>query len=120
MMKLMKCDLHVHTFHSGMCTVPVAERFFRESYTDPLEVYGKLKRLGLNLVSLIESPNGEMVSRGHELAVQYTGYFRKTGLGGSYARTLASAGSSCTAVRGARNKREILDGIRGAHRVAPG
>ena len=36
----MKCDMHVHTVHSGMCTVPVFDRFCRESYNDPDAGYG--------------------------------------------------------------------------------
>ena len=31
----MRCDLHVHTIHSGMCTVPLLSRICRESYNDP-------------------------------------------------------------------------------------
>lgn len=50
----MKCDLHVHTVHSGMCTVPVANRFCRESYNQPLAVYEKLKRAGMDLVTITD------------------------------------------------------------------
>ncbi|MCL4853660.1 MAG: hypothetical protein KJZ78_20075, partial [Bryobacteraceae bacterium] len=50
----MKCDLHVHTVHSGMCTVPLARMFCRESYTQPDAAYGKLKRLGMNLVTITD------------------------------------------------------------------
>ncbi|MEO8051719.1 MAG: histidinol-phosphatase, partial [Acidobacteriota bacterium] len=50
----MKCDLHVHTVHSGMCTVPVFERICRESYSDPAEVYATLKRRGMDRVTLID------------------------------------------------------------------
>ena len=50
----MRCDLHVHTRHSGMCTVPVMRRFCRESYNDPLAVYEKLKRLGMDLVTITD------------------------------------------------------------------
>jgi predicted metal-dependent phosphoesterase TrpH len=200
-----------------MCTVPVAKRFCRESYTDPRQVYGKLKRLGMDLVTitdhdnidaaeeqrsfpdfflseevtctlpggneahvaiydldeiqhieiqrrradfhslmaylnqqrllysinhvfsgltgrrstadyelfetcfpLMESLNGAIVSRGNELAGQYATYFRKTGLGGSDAHTLASAGSAYTVVRDARTKQEFLDGIRRGNAVAFG
>ena len=47
----MKCDLHVHTHHSGMCTVPVLKRICRESYNDPRELYTTLKRRGMNFVT---------------------------------------------------------------------
>lgn len=50
----MKCDLHVHTLHSGMCTVPVLDRICRESYNDPHEVYQTLKRRGMGLVTVTD------------------------------------------------------------------
>jgi len=50
----MKCDLHVHTLHSGMCTVPVLDRICRESYNDPDEVYETLKRRGMGLVTVTD------------------------------------------------------------------
>jgi predicted metal-dependent phosphoesterase TrpH len=50
----MKCDLHVHTIHSGMCTVPLLNRICRESYNDPHEVYGTLKRRGMDLVTVTD------------------------------------------------------------------
>ena len=49
----MRCDLHVHTRHSGMCTLPLL-RHCRESYNDPLEVYEKLKRAGMDLVTVTD------------------------------------------------------------------
>src|SRR5260370_17214980 len=50
----MKCDLHVHTVHSGMCTVPVFKRICRESYNDPDAVYSILKRRGMDLVTVTD------------------------------------------------------------------
>ena len=50
----MKCDLHVHTRHSGMCTVPVMKRICRESYNDPREVYETLKRRGMGLITVTD------------------------------------------------------------------
>ena len=50
----MRCDLHVHTLHSGMCTIPLLRRVCRESYNQPLEVYEKLKRLGMDLVTITD------------------------------------------------------------------
>jgi predicted metal-dependent phosphoesterase TrpH len=50
----MKCDLHVHTVHSGMCTVPVFKRICRESFSDPAEVYATLKRRGMDLVTVTD------------------------------------------------------------------
>jgi predicted metal-dependent phosphoesterase TrpH len=50
----MKCDLHVHTLHSGMCTVPLLDRICRESYNDPHEVYATLKQRGMDLVTVTD------------------------------------------------------------------
>src|SRR5258706_10329516 len=50
----MRCDLHVHTIHSGMCTVPVLRRICRESYNDPHEIYDLLKRRGMDLVTVTD------------------------------------------------------------------
>ena len=50
----MRCDLHVHTRHSGMCTVPVMNRVCRESYSDPQTVFETLKRRGLELVTVTD------------------------------------------------------------------
>ena len=50
----MRCDLHVHTRHSGMCTVPLLDRVCRESYNDPNSVYETLKRRGMGLVTITD------------------------------------------------------------------
>jgi len=50
----MKCDLHVHTVHSGMCTVPLLNRICRESYSAPQEVYETLKQRGMDLVTVTD------------------------------------------------------------------
>jgi predicted metal-dependent phosphoesterase TrpH len=50
----MKCDLHVHTRHSGKCNVPVLKRFCRESYNDPESVYQSLKQRGMDLVTITD------------------------------------------------------------------
>jgi predicted metal-dependent phosphoesterase TrpH len=50
----MRCDLHVHTRHSGMCTVPVMRHICRESYNQPGAVYEKLKRAGMDLVTITD------------------------------------------------------------------
>jgi len=50
----MRCDLHVHTVHSGMCTIPVIRRFCRESYSAPEAVYETLKRRGMDLVTVTD------------------------------------------------------------------
>src|SRR5215470_6188641 len=53
-MLVMRCDLHVHTRHSGMCTIPLLRRVCRESYNEPAAVYEKLKRLGMDLVTITD------------------------------------------------------------------
>jgi predicted metal-dependent phosphoesterase TrpH len=50
----MRCDLHVHTRHSGMCTIPWMNRFSRESYNDPDAVYEILKSRGMDLVTVTD------------------------------------------------------------------
>jgi len=50
----MRCDLHVHTHHSGMCTIPLLRTVCRESYNEPLAVYEKLKRVGMDLVTITD------------------------------------------------------------------
>jgi predicted metal-dependent phosphoesterase TrpH len=50
----MKCDLHVHTIHSGMCTVPGFTRVCRESYNQPADLYETLKRRGMDLVTVTD------------------------------------------------------------------
>ena len=50
----MRCDLHVHSIASGMCNTPVLNRVCRESYNQPEEVYFRLKRLGMSIVTLTD------------------------------------------------------------------
>jgi predicted metal-dependent phosphoesterase TrpH len=50
----MRCDLHVHTRHSGMCNIPGFHRFCRESYNEPDAVYETLKRRGMDLVTVTD------------------------------------------------------------------
>ena len=59
----MRCDLHVHTIHSGMCTVPVLNRICRECYSDPEEVYETLKRRGMELVTVTDHDSIDSVER---------------------------------------------------------
>ena len=50
----MRCDLHVHSIASGMCNTPVLSRICRESYNQPAEVYSRLKKLGMSIVTLTD------------------------------------------------------------------
>jgi predicted metal-dependent phosphoesterase TrpH len=50
----MRCDLHVHSRHSGPTSLPVLRRFGRESYSDPREVYDRALARGMDLVTLTD------------------------------------------------------------------
>jgi predicted metal-dependent phosphoesterase TrpH len=50
----MRCDLHVHSVASGMCSTPVLDRICRESYNDAAEVYERLKTLGMGIVTVTD------------------------------------------------------------------
>jgi len=50
----MRCDLHVHTIHSGMFSMPLLNRVCRECYSDPLRVYTTLKSRGMDLVTVTD------------------------------------------------------------------
>lgn len=49
-----RCDLHVHSVHSGPVDLPVLGRFGNESYSEPEAVYETAKRRGMNLVTLTD------------------------------------------------------------------
>jgi predicted metal-dependent phosphoesterase TrpH len=51
---IMRCDLHVHSIASGMFTAPVLDRICRESYSDPAEVYDRLKRMNMSIVTITD------------------------------------------------------------------
>ena len=62
----MRCDLHVHTVHSGLCNIPVISAFCLESYSEPEAVYNKLKRRGMSLVTITDHASigaGEILCR---------------------------------------------------------
>lgn len=67
----MRCDLHVHTLHSGMCTVPVLRRICRESYNDPRAVYETLKRRGMDLITVTDHDSIDAV----ECLRRYSDFF---------------------------------------------
>jgi predicted metal-dependent phosphoesterase TrpH len=46
--------MHVHTIHSGMCTVPGVRAVCRESYTPPEALYERLKQAGMDLVTVTD------------------------------------------------------------------
>jgi predicted metal-dependent phosphoesterase TrpH len=50
----MRCDLHVHSTASGMCSTPGLNRVCRESYNEPQQVYDQLKRLGMSMVTVTD------------------------------------------------------------------
>ena len=57
----MRCDLHVHTLHSGMCSIPLMNRICRESYNEPQAVYETLKRRGMDLVTVTDHDSADIV-----------------------------------------------------------
>src|SRR2546423_2378790 len=59
----MRCDMHVHTWHSGMCTIPLVRSVCRESYSQPEAVYLALKRKGMNLVTVTDHDSIDAVDR---------------------------------------------------------
>ncbi len=50
----MRCDLHVHSIHSGTLPVAILRHFFRESYSAPSDVYSTLRRRGMDLITLTD------------------------------------------------------------------
>lgn len=50
----MRCDLHVHTIHSGMSGIPLIGRVCRESYNPPEALHETLKRRGMDLVTVTD------------------------------------------------------------------
>jgi predicted metal-dependent phosphoesterase TrpH len=67
----MRCDLHVHSIASGMFNVPGLDRICRESYTDPAEVYERLKRMSMSIVTLTDHDSIE----GAEALRRYRDFF---------------------------------------------
>src|SRR3989440_11512288 len=63
----MRCDVHVHSIASGMFSVPGLNRICRESYNDPGEVYDRLKRMSMSLVTITDhaSIDGAQTLRHH-------------------------------------------------------
>jgi predicted metal-dependent phosphoesterase TrpH len=59
----MRCDLHVHTRHSGMCNIPGFHRFCRESYNHSEVVYQTLKRRGMDLVTVTDHDSIDAAER---------------------------------------------------------
>jgi predicted metal-dependent phosphoesterase TrpH len=50
----MRCDLHVHSTGSGMCSTPGLTRLCKESYNEPADVYERCKRLGMSIVTVTD------------------------------------------------------------------
>jgi predicted metal-dependent phosphoesterase TrpH len=67
----MRCDLHVHSVASGMFDAPGLSLICRECYTDPAEVYERLKLLGMSIVTLTDHDSIE----GSESLRKYPDFF---------------------------------------------
>lgn len=50
----MRCDLHVHTRHSGPVDLPGLRHLSRECYSEPMKVYETAKRRGMDLVTITD------------------------------------------------------------------
>jgi predicted metal-dependent phosphoesterase TrpH len=50
----MRCDLHVHSWHSGPADLPVLKHLGRECYSEPEAVYEVARRRGMDLVTLTD------------------------------------------------------------------
>jgi predicted metal-dependent phosphoesterase TrpH len=50
----MRCDLHVHSTGSGMCSTPGLGRLCKESYNEPADVYARCKHLGMSIVTITD------------------------------------------------------------------
>lgn len=50
----MRCDLHVHSRHSGPATLPVLRHVVRECYSEPAEVHAVARQRGMDLVTLTD------------------------------------------------------------------
>jgi predicted metal-dependent phosphoesterase TrpH len=49
-----RCDLHVHSVHSGRVNLPLLKSLANDSYSDPLAVYETARRRGMHLVTLTD------------------------------------------------------------------
>jgi predicted metal-dependent phosphoesterase TrpH len=50
----MRCDLHVHSRHSGPATLPLLRHVCNESYSEPEAVYTAARRRGMDLVTITD------------------------------------------------------------------
>ena len=48
----MRCDLHVHSIHSGAADLPVLRHVGNECYSEPQAVYARARERGMDLVTL--------------------------------------------------------------------
>ena len=55
--------MHVHTRHSGMCTIPLLNRVCRESYSEPQPLYETLKGRGMDLVTVTDHDSIDAVEQ---------------------------------------------------------
>jgi predicted metal-dependent phosphoesterase TrpH len=60
----MRCDLHVHTTASGMCSTPGLGHVCRESYNEPAGVYERAKAVGMSVVTVTDH---DSIDAGEEL-----------------------------------------------------
>src|SRR5271154_4491047 len=68
---IMRCDLHIHSVASGMCSTPGLTRVCLESYNDPTQVYNRLKDLGMSAVTITDHDSIDAV----EVLRKYPDFF---------------------------------------------
>src|SRR5260370_678725 len=103
----MKCDLHVHTAHSGMCTVPLLDHVYssltgRRTDSD--------FTLFADFFPGVEVLNGQLLRTANRAANAFAARWGKAPLGGSDAHTLASLASAYTDIPSAASKQDYLAG----------
>src|SRR5271169_6181401 len=59
---VMRCDLHVHSIHSGRTDLPLLGKLGNECYSEPEEVYDAARRRGMSLVTITDHDSIEGVS----------------------------------------------------------
>lgn len=57
----MRCDLHVHSRHSGRTTLPVLRHVALDSHSEPEQIYETARRRGMDLVAITDHDSIEGV-----------------------------------------------------------
>src|SRR5205823_332738 len=110
----MRCDLHIHSIASGMCNTPLLERFCKESYNRPDQVYARCKQLGMSIVTLTDHDSidaGEIL-RCHKDFFLSEEVTCRIASGGSDSHALRGVGLTFTEVPEAQTVEDFFAGLR--------